>query len=130
VAVRVGTGEFSLSTILTILVVAPNEHLRRSIAFALEAEGFGVVSHPLLAGALASSPMMSHACIVVDEEAVAYPPSAWEELSRLSGPIVLLVDKLRTGPESAGMAVLHKPLLGRTLTETVFGVVAGNGAAT
>lgn len=124
-----GHGELSLSTILTILVVAPNEQLRRSIEFALEAEGFEVVSHALLAGALASSSKLP-SCIIIDEEAVAHPPSFWEELASLPGPVVLLVDKLRTGPESAGMAVLHKPLLGRTLTDTVAGAVAANRAAT
>lgn len=116
-----------MSAILTILVVAPNEELRRSIEFALEAEGFDVASHALLTMALTSPNVSAYACAVIDEEAVTNPAPAWEELGRFTRPIVLLCDRLRGVPESFAMTVLHKPLLGRTLTDTVIGAVANGG---
>lgn len=119
-----------MSTTLPILVVAPNDQLRRSIEFALEAEGFGVVSHALLPAANGSLGRGHYACLVVDEEAVTPSAPTWEKLASFAGPVVLLVDKLRAGPEGKAMTLLHKPLLGRSLTETVTGAVARNGYAT
>ena len=115
-----------VASIHLVLVVAPDRELRRSIEFALEAEGFGIDSHAQLAAALASPCVDSTACAVIDEDAIGgrngkdAPP-----LDRVARPVVLLVDQLRAVPQApAGIRVLTKPLLGRLLVETVAAAIA------
>ena len=106
-----------------ILVAVPGTELRQSIVFALEADGFEIVSYSSLTAALAAPEARRAASLVVDENALQSADS--EQLLRTFGrPIVLLVDKLRVVPEIAGIKVLTKPLLGRMLTETVKGTLA------
>lgn len=108
----------------TILVVAPKEEFRRSIAFALEAEGFDVEAHALLASALAS-PLAERAdCTVVDDHAVNAVHGGWAALSRFKQRIVLLSNHAEPVTLLPGVKVLLKPLLGRSLTDTVAAVVS------
>ncbi len=117
-------GEYFLDRIGSILVVAPKQSFLQSIAFALEAEGFGVEGHALLASAL-SSPLAETAdCVVIDDHAVNGANGGWEALSRFKLPIVLLCNHLPSMPERPGITVLLKPLLGRSLTDTVMAAVA------
>jgi hypothetical protein len=107
-----------LSRAQIILVAAPGAELRQSIVFALEADGFDVVSHTSLVTAMASPEAPLAASMVVDENALDQT-NGHQLLEAFGRPIVLLVDKLRVVPRIAGIKVLMKPLLGRMLTETV-----------
>lgn len=116
-----------LHPIPTVLVVVPDPELRRSVEFALEAEGYGVVSHALLASALDAVGAAVAACVIVDENAIANRNGAGSGLEGIAGAVILLVDRLRTVPDATGIRVLTKPLLGRRLVETVAEIMADGG---
>lgn len=113
----------------TVLVVVPDPELRRSVEFALEAEGYRVDSHALLAAALQSSGMTRMACAVVDENAVAGRNGIGNRLEPIVRPVILLVDHLRSVPETPRIMTLTKPLLGRRLVDTVVALVGGTKGA-
>lgn len=113
-----------LSPTQTILVVAPGAELRRSIVFALEANGFKVEAHPWLGPAAASAQASLATCLVVDENALIDQPTSSKALKEFAKPVVLLVDQLRAIPRLVKVTVLRKPLLGDRLIETVRGVLA------
>lgn len=102
-----------------ILVVVPDRELRRSIEFALEAEGLAFESHADLASALRARVPDGAVCAIIDEDAVAGRNGAGAGLEGFAESVVLLVDRLRAAPRAAGVTVLTKPLLGRRLIDTV-----------
>ena len=103
----------------TILVVAPDAGLRRSLEFALEVEGFPVESHALLSTVEASPEANVAACVIVDESAIRLSPSGRRPLARFAGRVILLVEEVdpTAGPE--GFAVLTKPVEGNDLIDLV-----------
>lgn len=104
---------------LTVLVVAPDLALRRSLTFALEAEGYRVDAVPGL-HALALPPKdREAACAVVDEDALADRRSLAAELSELGLPVILLVERMRHLPAMPRLSVIEKPPLGRDLLDAV-----------
>ena len=102
-----------------VLVAAPGAELRRSIVFALEADGYVAEAHASLAAAMAASSAASCICFIVDENALDGHTRRAATLKRLGIPVILLVDRIRTIPRVAGMKVLTKPLLGQSLLESV-----------
>lgn len=113
-----------------VLVVVPDPELRRSVEFALEAEGFWVDSHALLAAALQAATAGQMVCTVVDENAVSGRSGIADRLDPVPRPIVLLVDRLRNVPETTShIAILTKPLLGRRLVDTVVALVGNEPQA-
>lgn len=114
-----------MTAVSFVLVVAPDHGFRRSLEFALEAEGFAVDSYALLSTAVASPLAAVAACAVVDEDAIEDRASGREALGRLAKPVVLLVDRLPPFPDLARIRVLVKPLLGNALIETVQSSIAG-----
>jgi CheY-like chemotaxis protein len=113
---------------LTVLVVAPDRAMRRSLTFALEAEGYSVDAKPRLhAGQL--SPDCGHRiCAIVDEDAFADGRNAVAELSGLDVPVILLVERAAPPPARAGLCYIEKPLLGRDLLDAVARVSSAGGA--
>jgi DNA-binding NtrC family response regulator len=109
----------------TILVVASDAELRRSIEFALEAEGYLVSSHARLSDAAISSAISVAACVVVDEDSLQNLVD-WGMLSRLTKPTVLLADRSERLPATDAARILFKPLLGNALVETVHDAVPGH----
>lgn len=105
----------------TVLVVVPDAELRRSIAFAFEAEGFPIELHDSLRRAMIESRRSDVVCIVVDENAIDIRRGVSRSLERAPKPLILLVDKLRAAANGDGFKVLTKPLLGRLLVDTVAG---------
>lgn len=120
---RVERRENSLHSGHTVLVVVPDDELRRSIAFAFEAEGVCVEPHASLTAAIAASGRCDVACLVVDEAALGPRQGATVELGSVAKPLIVLADRLRTLPAIDGLTVLTKPLLGRRLVETVAGFI-------
>ncbi len=107
-----------------VLIVAPHGGFRRSLEFALEAEGFAVDSHALLSTAVESSFLAAAVCSVVDEDALLDWAPEPETFNRLAKPVILLVDRLTPIPEQVGMTILTKPLLGTALIDSVHALVA------
>ncbi|TYR31344.1 transcriptional regulator [Mesorhizobium microcysteis] len=114
----------ALHPVPTVLVVVPDPELRRSVEFALEAEGYRVDSYATLGAAFAAPGPFGAGCAVVDENAISGRRGAATRLDGLGGPVILLADRMRTVPHAAGLTVLTKPLLGRLLVETVDEIVA------
>ncbi|MBB6411520.1 transcriptional regulator [Mesorhizobium sangaii] len=108
-----------MSAAKTILVVAPDPGLRRSLEFALEVEGFSVESHALLSTVEASPAANAAACVIVDESAIRLGPAGRQPLARFAGRVILLVEEVDpiAGPE--GFAVLTKPVEGNDLIDMV-----------
>lgn len=103
----------------TILVVVPDDDLRRSIIFALESEGFGLSVTSQLP-ALSDCPQVSAVdCIVVDENAIDVRSGGWERLGSLGRPAILLIDTLREIPPEFAHTAVMKPLLGSSLVDAV-----------
>ena len=124
------SGEYiALAVTSMVLVVAPDPGFRRSIEFALEAEGYGVDSRAQLSDGTTSPAASLVCCAVIDEDATEGGADAWKFLWHFPKPIVLLVDRPWSLPEPDGMKVLVKPLLGNALVEAVRHVVARSMAA-
>lgn len=115
----------ALDSVPFVLVVVPNGELRRSIEFALDAEGIAFSAHADLGAALAAAEAPRAACLVIDEDAIAARNGVGRGLDGIAWPVVLLVDRLRTLPQVPGIRVLNKPLLGRLLIDTVSGSMGG-----
>ena len=102
----------------TIIVVAPDPGLRRSLEFALEVEGFAVESHASLSTVEASHQANAAACLIVDESAIRLSPAGRQPLAGFAGRVILLVEDVDpTGTE--GFAVLTKPVEGNDLIDMV-----------
>lgn len=106
----------------TVLIVAPDEELRRSIAFALEAEGLRVATQPSLP-ANDENRQAGFACLVVDEDALEGDDGRWASLPEASPTTILLVDRLRTLKPREGLSTIDKPLLGQVLVDAVIAAV-------
>jgi hypothetical protein len=111
---RFCSGNASLAAVV-IQVNAPDREFRRSLEFALEAEGFSVDSHALVAGAEASPTASEAVCAVVDEGALRVDPARRRSLDRLIKPVELLADGFSSIEEVSGLVVLIKPLQGNGL---------------
>lgn len=103
----------------TIIVVAPDPGLRRSLEFALEVEGFAVESHASLSTVEASPEANAASCIIVDESAIRLGHAERQPLACFAGRVILLVEGVdpTAGPE--GFAVLTKPVEGNDLIDMV-----------
>lgn len=102
----------------TVMVIAPNAELRRSIAFLLEAEGYAVTVHTtLLPDKLPAVPRRR--CAVVDDAALRDEPEAWSRLPQIADSFVMLLDGTRELPAGLVAYRVEKPLLGLNLVEAV-----------
>ena len=117
-------GTVHLDDTSLVLIVAPDLGFRRSLEFALEAEGFVVDSHASVSTAVESPRALVAVCSVVDEDALRDWAPEPLTLDRLVKPVILLVDRFLPIPEQAGITILMKPLLGSVLTESVHALVA------
>jgi hypothetical protein len=109
-----------------ILVVAFDVDLRRSIEFALEAEGYVVNSHARLFEATMSPTASAAACMVVDE-ACLEDLADWRMFCLMTKPTVLLADQSERLDGTEAACIIFKPLLGNALVETVRHVVPADG---
>ena len=103
----------------SIIVVAPDRGFRRSVEFALEAEGFTVGGYPFLAVAEISIAAPTTCCAVIDEDAIEDKLHSWNSLRGLSKPVILLAARPQSLPESTGMCIVEKPVVGNALIEAV-----------
>lgn len=120
-------GAPSLTAASLVLVVAPDRDFQRSLAFALEADGFAVDTHVRSSNAFASQRAGEAECAVVDDAAIEDWRMAEEEFHRFGKPVFLLVGKVRPIPNLPFTTILTKPFLGNPLIEAVR-QVASSGA--
>lgn len=102
-----------------VLVIAPDKDFRRSLEFALEAEGFAVDPHASISHAFLSSRVEVADCAVVDDTAVEDWQMAKEEFRRFARPVVLLAGRIRPIPYLPFTTIVTKPFLGNPLIEAV-----------
>lgn len=107
-----------------ILVAAPDESFRHSLAFALESDDFRVCAYPYAADAFASHQSHDAACAVIDDDAVSDWDQVEEQFSRFAKPVILLMGQFRIVPEIPSIRSLMKPYLGAPLIEAVRSAIA------
>ncbi len=79
-------------TASTVLVIAADADLRRSLVFALEAEGYQVTAQPNI-GSARALPARRFDCTVLDHSAASGSPAAEiAAFSAANGPVVLLAE--------------------------------------
>jgi DNA-binding response OmpR family regulator len=101
--------------------VAPDNALRRSLRFALEAEGFDVITAARLAAEGNDHSSAKVSCVVLDDRSLAASDAG--RIERLGMPVIFLSDGLG-GPKLAAKQTLVKPLLGRELIDAVAETIA------
>ncbi|MEQ1955044.1 hypothetical protein [Mesorhizobium sp. CN2-181] len=108
-----------MTTATLVLVVAPERDFRRSLEFALEAEGFAVETHARTSDAFVSTRAQEADCTVIDDAAIEDWRAAEEQFRRFGRPVILLVGRIRPVPDLPFTTILTKPFLGTPLIETV-----------
>lgn len=98
----------------TLLIVVPDLDLRRSLEFALEAEGYSVTPQPDIESAR-SLPGMKFDCTVLDHAAVAGPMAEVTSFCAAAKPVVLLSDKPIPWLSHWISGLVEKPMLGQAL---------------
>jgi DNA-binding response OmpR family regulator len=109
-----------------ILVVVPDHGLRGSLKFALEVEGYAVLSAEDLTVAGIASFGEGNLCVIVDEDAILDRQATLRALRELQNPIIMLVDRLR--PDLPNVHVLRKPWFGNALVKMIISAVQDNDA--
>ncbi len=105
-----------------ILVIAPDPDLRRSVAFALEAEGHVVTSHATMLG---PDEGKSYDCVVLDHKAAkAVPREAVLDFCARSPRIVLLAGAPQPWLVPKVFRVVPTPHLGAALSAAVEQAIA------
>jgi CheY-like chemotaxis protein len=99
-----------------ILVIAPNSDLRRSLSFALEAEGYVVTAHATIPGSDASR---GYDCVVLDHKAATGDRQAVLAFCKASPPVLLLAGAALPWLAGAVFAVIRTPLSGDALGQAV-----------
>ena len=107
-----------------ILVAASDEAFRRSLAFALESDGFKISAHAGAADAFASHLSRTAACAVVDEDAVSDWKWASRQFDQFGRPVIVLVGFLQRAPALPFARFVTKPFLGEPLVNAVREAVA------
>jgi DNA-binding response OmpR family regulator len=105
-----------------LLVIAPDGDLRRSLTFALEAEGYAVTA---LADA-DSAPVVGSAhynCTIIDQAALAGTEAAIRAFCAAAKPVVLLSNTPVGWLPADGVSVVEKPMLGESLSQAVRGAL-------
>jgi len=105
-----------------VLVVVPNDELRRSIEFTVEAEGYEIESHAGFPTVFASHKLNGFDCAVVDEGALDARQHNLIEFARIAGkerPVVVLVDRTAALDGIVPFQLLRKPLLGPALVAAI-----------
>jgi FixJ family two-component response regulator len=107
-----------------VLVVAPDEGLRHSLAFALESGGFDVTIHCYAGEAFTSRHAKHAACAVVDDDAIEDWEVGRKQINSFAKPVIVLAGIFRTMPDLPFTRYLTKPFLGEPLIDAVRSAIA------
>lgn len=110
-----------------ILLIAPDSDLRKSVVFALRAEGYDVTSSASIGAHERAS---GYDCTVLDHHAVGLDPAAAARFCRLFAPVVLLADQPVHTLSPLAFRTVQKPLLGAALTDAIRDATAARDATT
>lgn len=101
----------------SILVVASDEALRRSLRFMLEAEGFRMLVHGHVP--MPGDSALEFDCVVIDEASLRHAEAPLADLLDRNQPVILLVNHLPGIPALVPMRLVEKPMLGSMLIEAI-----------
>jgi hypothetical protein len=110
-----------------ILIVAPDLDLRRSLEFALEAEGYDVRSCRTIGD---EDHPEAYDCTVLDHRAIPGPAPEMLAYCRRARPFVLLAGAHLPWLAQEAYAIVQKPLLGAPLSGAVRDAIAARSVAT
>lgn len=99
-----------------VLIVAPDPDMRRSLQFALEADGHAVSSYPRIADRAAFGGPFD--CTVLDGHATRGAEDV-AGFCREFEPVILLVSRIEESLSQWVFETLYKPMLGPALTLAV-----------
>jgi hypothetical protein len=105
-----------------LLVIAPNPDLRKSLAFALESEGYVVTSHAVIPNEEAGQ---SYDCVVLDHKAAIGPREAVLAFANKARCLILLAGTPQPWLLPHVTAIVPTPLRGEALGEAVRDAVSG-----
>lgn len=108
----------------TILVVAPEGVLRRSIVFSLEVEGFVLEAHETLEGVVRCPSATGAVCAVIDESAMFATDDMHVALQRITVPVIVLTGGVPRPDLRTDARFLSKPLRGPDLVDMVLEIRA------
>ena len=98
-----------------ILLIAPDSALRRSLEFALGAEGHDVTSRV----GIAAHEWPAYDCTVLDQHATGNNEAEAAAFCTIFAPVILLTNQLPHPLASAAFRTLLKPLLGAALIQAI-----------
>lgn len=99
-----------------ILLVAPDTDLRRSLEFALRAEGFDVTCRANIG---AREQPSGYGCTVLDHHAAGTDSAAAASFCKSFSPVILLANQQPHPLSPWAFRTVLKPLLGRALSDAV-----------
>lgn len=99
-----------------ILLVAPDSDLRKSLEFALQAEGYEVTSRASIGARERPS---AYDCTVIDHHALGNNPAFAAEFCTIFAPVILLTNHREHPLSSSAFRTMLKPLLGAALIEAI-----------
>jgi hypothetical protein len=105
-----------------LLVIAPNPDLRKSLAFALEAEGYVVTSHAVIP---AEGTGGSYDCVVLDHKAATGSREAVLAFANKAKRLILLAGTPQPWLLPHVSKVVATPLLGHALSDAVSTAING-----
>ncbi|MBA8903147.1 DNA-binding response OmpR family regulator [Phyllobacterium sp. P30BS-XVII] len=108
-----------------ILIVAPDRVFRRSLEFALEAEGYTVKSYSTLSSASVALQSQSYSCAIIDEPVIKREPIPGSGLQKMTIPVILLVDRSHPLPQASLVHYLIKPIFGNALINEIRKLTGG-----
>lgn len=109
-----------------LLIVAPDPDLRRSLEFALEAEGYAVASCATIDAADMAE---AYDCTILDHRAAAAPTDAVLSFCRRADPVVLLAGNPTPWLAARVFRVVQKPLLGEPLSNAIRDAIVSRASA-
>jgi DNA-binding NtrC family response regulator len=104
-----------------ILIVAPDSELRRSLEFALYAEGHEVISR----ASIAAHERPEFDCTVLDQHVIGSDRLAATRFCAIFSPVILLASQASHPLSSAAFRTVLKPLLGPALIGAVNEALSG-----
>jgi len=109
-----------------ILLVAPDSDLRKSVEFALQAEGYEVTSR----ASIGARERPHYDCTIVDHHVLGNDPHAAADFCEIFEPVILLANQVPHALSPYAFRTVMKPLLGAPLTNAIHDAIDRRHATT
>jgi len=109
-----------------VTIIARDPAVRRSLAFALDAEGYQVSAYPDIEASFGDKKPLTASCTIVDDDTLS-DGDCDVQLGSLPPPVVLLLDPHRRFSKVCTAGVVLKPYLGQAVIELVSEVCGDSG---